>query len=243
MALEAGRVGVRTDQVDPYGRIKVSGDIAVDNLTVSGELEFGEDGDFGENAKAKINDAVEINPIFDELATDDILSKTQVGGSSVEFASFNSVDSHWHVANTKVDDALLIDGELELGDTGYLGEDLQSAIISTTELSSNIFMIRSSLGISDVFDIRDNGYYLMTSSNVRNLPTSGYHHVLVFGGDSYRIVFAIRHKIDSASSNLDLYMNKKYADTGWYGWKKVSFSAVSLLDKVKMFLFPNKDED
>lgn len=62
------------------------------------------------------------------LRNDDILSATLVGEDPVEFAVFNSTDNHWHVANTKVDDTLLIDGELELGTSGDLGTEMQEAV-------------------------------------------------------------------------------------------------------------------
>lgn len=65
-------------------------------------------------------------PMFDELATDSIVSKTLVGGSAVEFACLNSTDNHWHVANTKVDDTFTIEGELELGSSGDLGTNIRN---------------------------------------------------------------------------------------------------------------------
>lgn len=65
MALEAGRVGVRNDQVDVHGRIK---EIDADNIFASDEFEFStDDADFGTKAKIKINAAIDTDALAQKI--------------------------------------------------------------------------------------------------------------------------------------------------------------------------------
>lgn len=150
MAIKAGRKGVADESIDFYGRVQpiIPSDIEANSIKVK-KL------DVRANNNSRMVDTnpsnkttslyghvkigsgetptnLEVNGDITSTGTfrnDDILSQSLVSDDPVEVLSFNTTDNHWHLSNTKVDDTLTIDGELELG-TGDLGESFQSAINS-----------------------------------------------------------------------------------------------------------------
>lgn len=61
--------------------------------------------------------------------TDLITSDTTTSASQhVQFAYFNSNDNFWHVTNTKVDDTMYIEGTIELGTVGDIGDNFYTLI-------------------------------------------------------------------------------------------------------------------